>query len=60
MEASQPKVHVLTKDSFNVKIEEVICSGYGKVNILNDFKIRVTFDNDRSVHRPSCDVPRDK
>ena len=60
MEASQPKVHVLTKDSFNVKIEEVICSGYGKVNILNDFKIRVTFDNDRSLHRPSCDLPRDK
>ena len=60
MEASQPKVHVLTKNSFNVKIEDVISSGHGKVNILNDFKIRVTFDNDRSVHRPSCDVPRDK
>ena len=60
MKASQPKVHVLTKDSFNVKIEDVISSGHGKVNILNDFKIRVTFDNDRSLHRPSCDVPRDK
>ena len=49
MEAFQPMVNVLTKDSFNVKIEDVIYEAYKEKNDVHNVKLHLTFSNETDV-----------